>query len=116
LELLCKYELKAKLSKCNLNKPELHFLGHVVGKDGIFLDPAKIDMIEKWPLPKNLKELQAFLGLANYFRKFVEHFSTVVAPLTAFCGQTGKGKNKTKKAGKVIDWNNVGTKKKKKKK
>eukprot|EP00983_Pelagomonas_calceolata_P042983 1138727-Pelagomonas_calceolata.AAC.2 len=70
-ELLRKYELKGKLSKCELNKPELHFWGHVVGKEGISVDPAKIAVIEKWPLLKCLKEFQAFLGLANYFRKFV---------------------------------------------
>eukprot|EP00983_Pelagomonas_calceolata_P077003 1153681-Pelagomonas_calceolata.AAC.4 len=70
LELLRKYKLKAKQSKCDLNKPELHFLGHVVAKDDISVDPANIAVIEKWPLPKNLKELQAFLGLANYFRRF----------------------------------------------
>ena len=59
--------LKAKLSKCEFNKAELHFLGHVVGKDGVAVDPAKIAVIEKWPTPKSLKELQSFLELANYF-------------------------------------------------
>ena len=83
--------MKAKLSKCEFNKAELHFLGHVIGKDGVAVDPAKIAVIEKWPLPKSLKELQSFVGLANYFKKFVDHFSFVVAPLAALTGATGKG-------------------------
>ena len=82
--------MKAKLSKCEFNKAELHFLGHVIGKDGVAVDPAKIAVIEKWSLPKSLKELQSFLGLANYFRKFMDHFSYVVAPFTALTGATGK--------------------------
>lgn len=105
LEVLRQEGLRAKLSKCEFNKPELHFLGHVIGKDGIAVDPAKIAVIEKWPVPKSLKELQAFLGLANYFRKFVEHFSTVVAPLTALTGQPGKGQ---KKVAKAINWSDLG--------
>jgi len=105
LEVLRQEGLRAKLSKCEFNKPELHFLGHVIGKDGIAVDPAKIAVIEKWPVPKSLKELQAFLGLANYFRKFVEHFSTVVAPLTSLTGQPGKGQ---KKFAKAINWSDLG--------
>ena len=91
LQILRENGLKAKLSKCEFNKAELHFLGHVIGKDGVAVDPAKIAVIEKWPLPKSLKELQSFVGLANYFKKFVDHFSFVVAPLTALTGATGKG-------------------------
>jgi hypothetical protein len=69
------------------------------------VDPAKIAVIDKWPLPKSLKELQSFLGLANYFRKFVDHFSSVVAPLTALTGATGKGR--ARKPIQAVDWNNL---------
>jgi len=99
LELLLKHKLQAKLSKCEFNRPELNFLGHVVGRSGVAVDPAKIAVIERWPLPKTLKELQAFLGLGNYFRKFVCRFSTVVAPLTALC---------SKDAAAAYDWNRWG--------
>ena len=105
LQILRENGLKAKLSKCKFNKAELHFLGHVIGKDGVAVDPAKIAVIEKWPLPKSLKELQSFLGLANYFRKFVDHFSSVVAPLTALTGATGKGR--ARKPIQAVDWNNL---------
>jgi len=83
LEVLRQHKLKVKLSKCELNIPELHFHGHVVGREGVKVDPLKVAVIAKWPVPKNLKESQAFLGLGNYFHKFVNHFSTMVAPLTA---------------------------------
>ena len=85
-----------KLSKCELNKPELHFLGHIVGREGVKVDPSKVAVVAKWPVPKNLKELQAFLGLGNYFRKFVRDFSTIVAPLTALT---------SKEAAKQYTWN-----------
>ena len=105
LHILRENGLKAKLSKCECNKAELHFLGHIIGKGGVAMDPAKIVVIEKWPLPKSLKELQSFLGLANYFRKFVDHFSSVVAPLTALTGATGKGR--ARKPIQAVDWNNL---------
>jgi len=76
LSLLEKHQLQAKLSKCEFSSPELHFLGQVVGRDGIKVDLAKIAVIAMWLRPKNLKELQAFLGLQNYFRKFV-HISVL---------------------------------------
>ena len=94
LELLRKNKLYAKLSKCELNKPELRFLGHIVGKDGIKVDPAKISVVQNWPQPQSLKELQGFLGLSNYFRRFIKDYSTVVAPLT----------DMTKTVGSTVNW------------
>jgi len=60
LEVLRQEGLRAKLSKCEFNKPELHFLGHVIGKDGIAVVPAEIAVIEKWPVPKSSKESKLF--------------------------------------------------------
>ena len=82
-QVLRQHKLIVKLSNCKLNRPEFHCLGHVVGREGVKVDPLKVAVIAKWLVPKNLKELQAFLGLGNYFRKFVNHFSSMVAPLTA---------------------------------
>jgi hypothetical protein len=98
LQVLRDNQLYAKLSKCEFNKPELHFLGHVIGRSGIRVDPGKIAVIKDWPRPKSLKGLQAFLGLANYFRRFVPHYSSVAAPLTELTG----------KVAEQYDWHNWG--------
>jgi hypothetical protein len=70
------------MSKCAFNQSELRFLGHVVGRTGIRVDPDKVRALAEFPQPRSLTELRAFLGLANYFRKFLPHFSSRVAPLT----------------------------------
>ena len=88
--LLRKECLFANLKKCTFAVHELKFLGHIIGKDGIKVDPVKIEVIKKWPIPKTLPELRSFLGLANYFRKFILGFSTLVSPLTALTGSTVK--------------------------
>ena len=82
LTLLGKNDFYVKLSKCEFEKPELKFLGHVVGTEGIKVDPDKTQVVRDWPTPRNVKEVQSFLGLANYFRKFVQGYSTLVDPLT----------------------------------
>ncbi|KAJ9529349.1 hypothetical protein QJQ45_013782 [Haematococcus lacustris] len=75
-------QLYAKLSMCDFNRPELKFLGHFVGRQGIAVDPAKVQVIKEWPVPTSLRELQAFLGLANFFWRFIAGYSTIAAPLT----------------------------------
>ena len=77
------HKLYAKMAKCDFNKPEVKFLGHVVGRDGIKVDPAKIAVIQEWPVPTSTTELRQFWGLANYFRKFIQGYSSLAAPLTA---------------------------------
>ena len=75
LDILRRHDLCAKLSKCEFNKPELKSLGHVVGRHGIRVDPAKTAVIRHWPVPKDVHQLQSFLGLASYFRRFVQGHS-----------------------------------------
>ena len=71
LDILGQHKLYAKMPKCEFNKPELQFLGHIVGRQGIRMDPSKTAVIAEWPLPKDAHELRSFLGLATYLRKCV---------------------------------------------
>ncbi|KAI3746537.1 hypothetical protein L6452_08971 [Arctium lappa] len=83
LELLKEQELYAKFSKCEFWLREVHFLGHVVNKKGIHVDPAKVEAIKKWETPKTPTEIRQFLGLAGYYRRFIEDFSKIAQPLTS---------------------------------
>ena len=67
--------LKANLKKCEFYVKETKFLGFIIRVDGIRIDPTKITLIKEWPTPKNLKEVQSFLRLANYNRKFIAGYS-----------------------------------------
>ncbi len=87
LTLLREHKLYAKLSKCEFLKPELRFLGHIVSKDGLKVDPSKVAVVKNWQVPRTVKDLRAFLGLANYFRKYVQGYSSLVAPLTGLMKQ-----------------------------
>ncbi|KAJ9561636.1 LOW QUALITY PROTEIN: hypothetical protein OSB04_006796 [Centaurea solstitialis] len=82
LELLKAKKLYAKFSKCEFSIREVHFLGHVVNKEGIHVDPAKIEAIKKWEAPKTPTEIRQFLGLAGYYRRFIANFSKIAQPLT----------------------------------
>ena len=65
-------QLYAKLSKCEFWKDKVAFLGHVISKEGIFVDPKKIEAVVAWERPTNVTEVRSFLGLAGYYRRFVE--------------------------------------------
>ena len=73
--------LKLEKDKCEFAKLELAFLGHIVSGQGISPDPSKIDKIKNFPIPKNITELREFLGLALYYRRFIQDFSTSAALL-----------------------------------
>ena len=82
LEILRKEKLYAKFSKCEFWLQEVQFLGHIVSREGIKVDPAKIEAIMNWERPKTPTEIRSFLGLAGYYRRFVQDFSRIATPLT----------------------------------
>ncbi|GKA16179.1 putative reverse transcriptase domain-containing protein [Tanacetum coccineum] len=82
LDLLKKEKLYAKFSKCEFWLKEVQFLGHVVNRDGIHVDPSKVDSVKNWKTPESPTEIRSFLGLAGYYRRFIENFSKIAKPLT----------------------------------
>ncbi|GJV08448.1 putative reverse transcriptase domain-containing protein [Tanacetum coccineum] len=89
LELLKKEELYAKFSKCDFWLSKVQFLGHVIDNEGIHVDPAKIESIKDWESPKTPTEIHQFLGLAGYYRRFIEGFSKISKPMTKLTQKSG---------------------------
>ncbi|GJV70265.1 putative reverse transcriptase domain-containing protein [Tanacetum coccineum] len=82
LELLRKEKLYAKFSKCEFWLREVQFLGHVINGNGIYVDPSKIEAVKNWKAPRTPFEVRSFLGLARYYRRFIENFSKIAKSLT----------------------------------
>ncbi|KAL4009484.1 hypothetical protein ACER0C_003336 [Sarotherodon galilaeus] len=83
LSRLLEYQLFCKLEKCAFHQRSTSFLGFTISSDGLTMDPQKVQAVTQWPQPSSLKQLQSFLGFANFYRRFIRNFSTVVAPLTS---------------------------------
>lgn len=81
LERLKDYGLKLSPKKCKFFQTSVRYLGHIVSENGVETDPSKIEALKTWPRPSNLKELKSFLGLAGYYRRFVQDFSKITRPL-----------------------------------
>ncbi|KAK3512896.1 hypothetical protein QTP70_028961 [Hemibagrus guttatus] len=73
--------LKAKLTKCTFFQQEVRYLGHVISAKGVSTDPSKVEAVRQWQRPTRVTELRSFLGFASYYRRFVEGFTKLAAPL-----------------------------------
>ena len=82
LQLLQNHRLFVKKLKCSFGVQEVEYLGHIVGYDGVWVDPNKIEAMQEWPRPKTLKILRVFLGLIGYYRKFIRNYGKIASPLT----------------------------------
>ena len=81
IERLRRAKLYANAKKCEFFKPELEYLGFLVNKDGIKMDPERVTAISEWPRPQTYHDIQVFLGFCNFYRRFIFNFSAIVQPI-----------------------------------
>ena len=101
-EILRTQKFFCRLHKCHFNDTEMKYLGHLISSDGVRPDPKKVEKVKEWPRPTTVQEVRAFLGLANYFRKFMQGYSQMVSPLTDLT-QTKKAWNWTEKCTEAFE-------------
>ena len=94
--------LKLQLSKCELFKTNLLYIGHVMSEDGIRTDPKKIEAVLQWSVPVTVTDVRCFLGLTNYYRRFLKGYAKIARPLTDLIS----GQNADKKKAPVV-WTSV---------
>ena len=80
--MLREHGLYAKLEKCSFGCNQVEFLGYVISSEGISMDPTKVKMVVEWQTPRSVRDVQCFLGFANFYRNFIQDYSKIVLPLT----------------------------------
>ncbi|KAL0147880.1 hypothetical protein M9458_056801, partial [Cirrhinus mrigala] len=94
LQRLIANKLYAKLPKCEFHQTKISFLGYVISNEGVTMDDEKVSAVVNWPKPRTIKDLQRFLGFANFYRRFIRNFSQIAAPLTSM----------TRKGPRTLHW------------
>jgi hypothetical protein len=89
---LCKFRLYTSRKKCDFFVTEVEFLGYIVSTAGVSMDARRVATIQEWPALKSFKDVQVFLSFANFYRRFIRHYSKIVAPLTALTKGAVRGK------------------------
>src|SRR5258705_3074354 len=82
LRRLCHNGLFAGINKCTFHADSVEYLGYILSPTGLSMDPAKVQTIQDWPEPRKVKDIQSFLGFANFYRRFIHEYSDIVIPLT----------------------------------
>ena len=90
LQKLREHQLYAKFSKCEFWLKEVSFLGHIISNGGVAVDPKKVRDVLSWKPPKDVSEIRSFLGMAGYYRRFIEGFSKLAKPMTALLEKNAK--------------------------
>ncbi len=90
LQHLRQYHLYLKTEKCEFHESTIHFLGYIVTPAGVQMDQRKVEAVKNRPQPMTIKEMQRFLGFANFYRRFIAHYSQLAAPLTSLLRQKAK--------------------------
>ena len=97
-ERLEQHNLKLKASKCEFFKTKVSYLGHVASEEGVETVRKKTEALKSWPIPKNVKDVRAFLGFTGYYRRFIKNFASIARPLNDLL--VGHCTNGTKKGRK----------------
>ncbi|KAK3525000.1 hypothetical protein QTP86_012572 [Hemibagrus guttatus] len=103
LQRLKGYRLFLKAEKCTFHQPSLQFLGYNIDRSGVRMDKRKVTAVKDWPIPTSVKELQRFLGFANFYRRFIQGYSSITSPLTSLLRNKPKSLSWTPAATQAFD-------------